>query len=101
MNINYILTNSQNKQKMTWCHLYVLVSQFKDGVARAKIKNDMFLDTATIPNYFLGKGRGFFSFNFNKIKNTIIPHFCAFTNTEIYHLSRNYNDHFWNYIHDD
>ena len=101
MNINYMLTISQYKHKTTWCFLYVFLNLLTSSVAGPQTKNEAVSEAVAMRNYFLDKGRGIASFIFNHIKNLIQYHFSAFAYTEIYHISRNYDDHSWCNFRDD
>jgi hypothetical protein len=98
---NYIHTNSQYKHKTTWCLLDVLLNLLTLSVVRPQTKNEAVSEALAMCDYFLDKGRGIASFIFNHIKNLIQYHFSAFAYTEIYHISRNYDDHSWCNFRDD
>ncbi len=101
MYVNSRLTDSQYKHKTTWCFLYVLLNLLTNSVAGPQTKNEAVSEAVAMRNYFLDKGRGIASFIFNHIKNLIQYHFSAFAYTEIYHISRNYDDHSWCNFRDD
>jgi hypothetical protein len=101
MNINYMLTISEYKHKTTWCLLGVLLKLLTVSVARPQTKNEAVSQAVAMCDYFLDKGRGIASFIFNHIKTLTPYHFSAFAYTEIYHISRNYDDHSWCNFRDD
>lgn len=100
MNINNMLTNSQQKHKIIWCHLYVLVSLFTGAAAHSKTKNEIVSDEIAIPDYFSVNGKGIEFFNFKKLKKLAEPLFSVDAYIKVYHLSRNYDGHSLRIIHD-
>jgi hypothetical protein len=101
MYINSRLTDSQYKHKTTWCLLGVLLKLLTLSVSRPQTKNEAVSEAVAMRDFFLDKGRGIASFIFNDLKTPTPYHFSAFTYTEIYHISRNYDDHSWCNFRDD